>query len=78
MDSPSQNGSGNDAPSDDMLAHVGLLPPGHVPSHLAQRETDEKTSAVVRYLLPEVDEFRQLSELRRKVINSSIPLLLIN
>ncbi|KAK6856565.1 hypothetical protein PG995_006752 [Apiospora arundinis] len=71
IDSPSQNGSGNGAPSDDMLTHVGLLPPGHVPSHLAQRETDEKTSAVVSYLLPKVDEFRQLSELRRKGWESS-------
>ncbi|KAK8098900.1 uncharacterized protein PG998_012141 [Apiospora kogelbergensis] len=61
-------GGGSNDPSnrdDDILVRVGLLPPGHQPLHLAQREDNEKTSIVIRYV-EDVDEFRQLSELRRK------------
>lgn len=64
-------GGGSNDPSnrdDDILVRVGLLPPGHQPLHLAQREDNEKTSIVIRYV-EDVDEFRQLSELRRKVSN---------
>ncbi|KAK8102296.1 hypothetical protein PG984_015442 [Apiospora sp. TS-2023a] len=51
---------------DETLVRVGLCAPAYQASHLAQRETDEKTKAVVKYVLAEAAEFRTLSDLRRK------------
>ncbi|KAK8067684.1 hypothetical protein PG996_006796 [Apiospora saccharicola] len=56
---------------DETLVRVGLCAPTYQASHLAQRETDEKTKAVVKYVLAEAAEFRTLSDLRRKGWESS-------
>ncbi|KAK8023824.1 hypothetical protein PG993_011890 [Apiospora rasikravindrae] len=76
IDSSSQDsgggGSGGPIPND-ILVRAGLCGLDYRASHLAQRETDETTSAVVKYLMAEADaeEFRTLSALRRKGWESS-------
>lgn len=66
LNSSSQDGGGGPI-HDETLVRVGLCGPAYHPSHLAQRETDEKTKEVVKYVLAEAGEFRTLSDLRRKV-----------
>ncbi|KAK7917725.1 hypothetical protein PG985_011333 [Apiospora marii] len=70
IDSSSQDGGGGPI-HDETLVRVGLCGPAYQASHLAQRETDEKTKEVVKYVLAEAEEFRTLSELRRKGWESS-------
>ncbi|KAK7972588.1 hypothetical protein PG988_006722 [Apiospora saccharicola] len=69
IDSTSQDDGG--PIHDETLVRVGLCAPAYQASHLAQRETDEKTKAVVKYVLAEAAEFRTLSDLRRKGWESS-------
>lgn len=69
IDSSSQDGGGGPI-YDETLVRVGICAPAYQASHLAQRETDEKTKEVVKYVLARADEFRTLSDVRRKVSNT--------